>query len=216
MVLHFKLLNGCDFCGSVLLVFMLFFFCERLSCWCFCSFWHVNCWMLTFSPTLRHFEVCKFLEYLNCLRAITILMFSRFLMSFIFLRAITSLVFLRFSWIFPFLRVAILVFLRFLNFVFFESNHRFGVFAVFKFLNFLRTNTIFGVFAAFEFLNFQRATTVLVVSRFLDRYLYILFKKLVNIQYVQCMCFVYNKHRILHRQTTTNVYHISVITCYHK
>ena len=26
MVLHFKLLNGCDFCGSVLLVFMLIFF----------------------------------------------------------------------------------------------------------------------------------------------------------------------------------------------
>ena len=26
------------------------------------------------------------------------------------------------------------------------------------------------------------------------------------------MCFVYNKYRILHRQTTTNVYHISVIT----
>ena len=104
------------------------------------------------------------------------------------------------------------MFLRFLNFDFFESNHRFGVLAVFKFLDSPRTNTIFGVFAASEFLNFQRATTVLVVSRFLDRYLYILFKKLVNIQYVQCMCFVYNKHRILHRQTTTNVYHISVIT----
>ena len=108
-----------------------FFFCERLSCWCFCSFWHVNCWMLTFSPTLRHFEVCKFLEYLNCLRAITILMFSRFLMSFIFLRAITSLVFLRFSWIFPFLRVAILVFLRFLNFVFFREQPPFWCFCGF-------------------------------------------------------------------------------------